>query len=342
MEYSEDAWLYPSDVDEEDGFETWSRERSLFRIFGNSTTTSKEVSEQKSDKGEQKSDRGESSGLVSPDEGVVGGHEAEAARGHLFRKNGSIYMLTNTVTGKSYIGQTIQRVSKRMKQHAGGKQFGSSRGGKPSVIQRSIAKHGWDKFTWVLLESNIAHVKILDKRERHWIKVKCTLLPNGYNMSLGGQGENVFTPAMRKARSKAMRPWARSAKSRARKSELWKDESWREERCKERKVNQNKAENVQSRHDKWDAKRDKKLQSISDPKKRRKIINRARYGAKASVRSALKRGVEGRDVWAEFYARWGSDEAWVLWRKSGSCDPPRGSPSHCTRTQGKQKLSTST
>ena len=41
----------------------------------------------------------------APHERVVGRDKAEAPRRHLFRKRGKVYMLTNTVTGKSYVGQ---------------------------------------------------------------------------------------------------------------------------------------------------------------------------------------------------------------------------------------------
>jgi len=262
------------------------------------------------------------------DEGVVSRDEAEAPRRHLFRKKGKIYMLTNTVTGKSYVGQTIQRPSARIRQHASGKQFGHTRSCQPTMLQQSIAKHGWDAFMWEILESNIAHVpeEILDDRERYWIACKQTQSPKGYNMDEGGQGGKRYTAEMRAARSKAMQPWARSEKSRARKREVWQDAAWRAERCADRKVTQNRVENVQSRREKWDAKRAARLKATKDPQERRKLMHQARNQAKQGVKAALARGVKGRDLWGEFYARWGSDEAWKEWLKSGSCDAPRGCP----------------
>ena len=255
----------------------------------------------------------------STDQGVVGGDEAEAARRHLFRKKGKVYMLTNTVTGKSYVGQTIQRPNARMRQHAGGKQMGNTRSGNPTLIQRSIAKHGWSAFTWEILEKNIAHtpVEILDERERYWIKEKQTLRPKGYNMDEGGQRGKEYTPEMREAKSKAMQPWASSEKSRARKREVWADPAFREARSEQRKVVQNEAENVQSRRDTWDLKRDERLKAITDPKERMRAIKEARNNAKQGVRKALRRGVTGRDLWGEFEERWGSEEQWEGWLKHG-------------------------
>lgn len=252
-------------------------------------------------------------------ERMIGCDKAEAAGGHLFRKRGKVYMLTNTVTGKSYVGQTIQRPSARRQQHAGGKQFGKTRSSKPTLIQRSIRKRGWGAFRWEILEKNIAHkpVDILDERERYWIKEKQTLRPNGYNMDEGGQKGKLYTPEMRKAKSKAMMPWARSEKSRARKRELWADPEFREARSKERKVVQNDLANVQSRRDAWDAKRDERIKAITDPKKRMHAIKEARNNAKQGVKKAMRRGVTGRDLWGEFEARWGSDEQWQEWLNDG-------------------------
>lgn len=255
----------------------------------------------------------------APHERVVGRDKAEAPRRHLFRKRGKVYMLTNTVTGKSYVGQTIQRPSARMQQHKGGRQFGYTRSSKPTLIQRSIRKRGWSAFTWEILEKNIAHepVKILDERERYWIKEKQTLRPNGYNMDEGGQKGKRYTPDMRKAKSKAMMPWARSEKSRARKRELWADPEYREARSKQRKVVQNDPVNVQSRRDTWDAKRDARIQAIADPKEKMRAIREARNNAKQGVRKAIRRGVTGRDLWAEFEERWGNDAQWEEWLQDG-------------------------
>lgn len=300
----------------------------LLRVLGNGAVASEA-------RGEQKGPDEGSSSTGSPNEGMVSGDEAEPARRHLFRKKGKIYMIRNTINGKGYVGQTIQRPSARRSQHASGNQIGHSRSGKPSPIQSAIAKYGWKAFEWSLLESNIAHrpKEVLNERERHWIVVMDTRVPKGYNVSSGGQEGCKWTEEKRKQHSNAMQPWAKSEKSRARKREVWKDGDWRAKRCAERKVTQNMAENVQTRRDKWDAKRLVKLAKTSNPQARRTLIIQSRNYAKVAVRDAFRRGVEGRDLWAEFYARWGSDEAWNEWMKSGSCDAPRGCPL-CTQKEG--------
>ena len=263
------------------------------------------------------------------DEGMVRSDEAEATRRHLHRKKGKVYLLQNTVNGKQYVGQTIQRPSARMRQHAGGKQKGRARSGKETIIQRAIEKYGWHAFEFRILESNIEHGfngSVLDERERWWIREMGTLTPAGYNMDAGGQKGAVWTKELREKQSVAMKKWASSEEVRARKREVWATPGFKQARSAERKVIQNEAENVQSRRDTWDAKRTVRIGAIEDPKQRRKAIHQARNQAKQGVRKAFRRGVEGRDLWAEFYARWGSDEDWDAWLKSGSCDPPRGCP----------------
>ena len=287
-------------------------EHSLLGVLGDGAATGKAQRE-------QESTGAGSSGAGSPNEGMVSGNKAEAARRHLFRKKGKVYMLTNTVTGLRYVGQTIQSMSKRMAQHAGGKQFGRTRSGMPSRLQRSIRKHGWEAFTWEVLEKNIAHVpaSILDERERYWIKEKQTLHPNGYNMDEGGQKGKEYTPEMRKAKSEAMMPWAKSEKSRARKREVWADPEFRVARSAQRKVVQNDLANVQSRRDTWDAKRDVRIRAITNPKERMCAIKEARNNARQGVRKAIRRGVTGRDLWAEFEERWGNETQWLEWLKDG-------------------------
>ena len=158
------------------------------------------------------------------DEGMVRSDEAEATRRHLHRKKGKVYLLQNTVNGKQYVGQTIQRPSARMRQHAGGKQKGRARSGKETIIQRAIEKYGWHAFEFRILESNIEHGfngSVLDERERWWIREMGTLTPAGYNMDAGGQKGAVWTKELREKQSVAMKKWASSEEVRARKREVW-------------------------------------------------------------------------------------------------------------------------
>lgn len=264
------------------------------------------------------------------DEGMVGGHKAKAARAHLHRKKGKVYLLTNLVNGKRYVGQTIQRPSARFRQHATGHQKQHTKSGKETYLRRAIDKYGWDKFEARILEKNIEHKpsSILDAREVWWIKEMGSLAPAGYNLEKGGtKGNAEWTDAKRKRHSVSMKAWANQPDARKRKKEVWADPGFKAARSVERKANQNKAVNVQARNRTWDAKREAKLATIADPLKRKAVWITARRQALGSAKKAIKRGAPGRDPIAEFYDRWGSDEAWQQWVDSSSTEPPRGCPS---------------
>jgi group I intron endonuclease len=91
-----------------------------------------------------------------------------------------IYVLTCRTTGKSYVGQTIDPLDVRWGEHVGC----SSRG--QTLLYRAIRKYGPDAFERRVIEE--CNASILDDRERHWIAELKTLKPNGYNMTVGGQG----------------------------------------------------------------------------------------------------------------------------------------------------------
>ena len=94
---------------------------------------------------------------------------------------GFIYKITNTINGKSYIGQTIQNVKERFYQHCATK---CSKAVSNMAIHRAIKKYGKSNFTVEVIEEiNSAN---LNDRERYWIKYYNSY-NNGYNSTKGGQ-----------------------------------------------------------------------------------------------------------------------------------------------------------
>ena len=94
---------------------------------------------------------------------------------------GIIYKITNNITNKVYVGQTIQKLKDRWYRHC------SSKGNKGELnmhIKRSIIKYGKENFSISLLEE--CNVEDLDERERYWIKFYNSY-ENGYNETIGGQ-----------------------------------------------------------------------------------------------------------------------------------------------------------
>ena len=80
--------------------------------------------------------------------------------------NGYIYLITNLVNGKQYVGQTTCSVEERWRGHI------SDSKNEPSIlVDKAIAKYGKENFECVLLEKleNASHKKI-DESESYWIE----------------------------------------------------------------------------------------------------------------------------------------------------------------------------
>ena len=91
-----------------------------------------------------------------------------------------IYKIENKINGKIYIGQTIQKLSRRISSHI----CPSYKNITP--IDMAIRKYGIESFD----VSTIDHASSMDElneKERFWIKYYNSLSPNGYNLEEGGR-----------------------------------------------------------------------------------------------------------------------------------------------------------
>jgi group I intron endonuclease len=95
----------------------------------------------------------------------------------------SVYIVTNTVNGKQYVGMT-RHLKMRWYRHRKAKSAGSA-------IQEAIRLYGVDNFVFTHLMDvfNFEHAKELEKE---FIAAKGTKFPNGYNLTDGGQGISGF------------------------------------------------------------------------------------------------------------------------------------------------------
>lgn len=91
---------------------------------------------------------------------------------------GVIYKITNTLNGKIYVGQTRQNLNRRINGH---KNSSVKRG-----IDAAIAKYGWKNFIAEVIET--CPVEQLNEREIFWIAELKSKVPNGYNLTDGGDG----------------------------------------------------------------------------------------------------------------------------------------------------------
>ena len=84
-----------------------------------------------------------------------------------------IYKTTNLITGKIYVGQDSKNNSKYL--------------GSGKYISKSIKKYGGKNFIKEIL-CECSSREELNEKERYWIKDLCCKVPNGYNISDGGEG----------------------------------------------------------------------------------------------------------------------------------------------------------
>ena len=93
-----------------------------------------------------------------------------------------IYIIKNDINKKVYIGQA-KNAKTRFQGHC-----------KPSsanneIIGRAINKYGREHFWYEILEHNVENY---NEREKYWIKKYNCIVPNGYNLSNGGEEPPVM------------------------------------------------------------------------------------------------------------------------------------------------------
>ena len=112
---------------------------------------------------------------------------------------GSIYLVTNNVNGKRYVGQTTTSV---MKSWLSG-HCSEARKGEKTVICAAIRKYGQENFTVERLASAFS-LDELNQMEIHYIRHYKTLKPFGYNLDEGGNNR-LTHPESRQKLSLAMK-----------------------------------------------------------------------------------------------------------------------------------------
>ena len=116
-----------------------------------------------------------------------------------------IYKITNTVNGKTYIGQTINKVQQRWKEHC-----------KPSrasvsVISLAIQKYGKENFVFEVLDTADS-IEELNAKEQMYIASFSCISPNGYNLNSGGNNY-ADSEETRNKKAKARKLWTLTEES---------------------------------------------------------------------------------------------------------------------------------
>ncbi len=96
---------------------------------------------------------------------------------------GIIYKITNVLNNKIYIGITTKPLNKRRQQHI---QW-SKHKKRLYVIHKAINKYGLDNFLFESIDNFDGNDDACQK-EVKYISLYNSFIPNGYNMTLGGEG----------------------------------------------------------------------------------------------------------------------------------------------------------
>jgi len=128
---------------------------------------------------------------------------------------GTIYLVTNNLNGKQYVGQTTVVSEKR---------------GHGTLVTAAYRKYGKENFSYEPICSNIHSRPTLNFIEKFWIKVMDSRVPNGYNIEHGGSTKDKVAPETIAKMKVAQLGWKRSPEAVAkvvkalknRSPEVWK------------------------------------------------------------------------------------------------------------------------
>ena len=127
---------------------------------------------------------------------------------------GYVYKITNTVNGKAYIGiSTHEPEKRRIKDHLSG--YGNR------IIAKAVRKYGKDAFNYEILEANVFD-EFLPDLEVAYIAHFNTVVPNGYNLTSGGEVAKTLSDETRRKIGEAGKGKLISAEHRRKLSEAHK------------------------------------------------------------------------------------------------------------------------
>jgi hypothetical protein len=95
--------------------------------------------------------------------------------------NAHIYLVTNNLNGKLYVGQTID----------------TRKVGHGMLIRQAYEKYGKENFSYEKICGDISNRKTLNFMERFWIKVIDSRSPVGYNIEEGGSDKGEVAESTR-------------------------------------------------------------------------------------------------------------------------------------------------
>lgn len=92
-----------------------------------------------------------------------------------------IYLFTNKINGKKYVGQTVRPFEDRFSEHRR----------KDSLLSRAFKKYGIENFDHEIIDT-ASDVNELNEKEIFWTKQLNSKFPNGYNLCDGGDNTKGY------------------------------------------------------------------------------------------------------------------------------------------------------
>jgi group I intron endonuclease len=99
-----------------------------------------------------------------------------------------VYIATNAINRKRYVGMTEQSLAKRIRDHRLAVRKGSK-----TAFHSALRNYGFENFTFEAVASARTR-EALQKAEREIIAQECTIAPLGYNLTTGGDGRSGKMP----------------------------------------------------------------------------------------------------------------------------------------------------
>lgn len=96
-----------------------------------------------------------------------------------------IYLVTNKINGRMYIGQTVKSLRRRSLQHIND----AINKRNNMYLCRALRKYSPDNFDWEIIHDGITNIDDLNKLEIFYIGYYNTF-ENGYNLNIGGNGNS--------------------------------------------------------------------------------------------------------------------------------------------------------
>ena len=193
---------------------------------------------------------------------------------------GYVYKITNTVNGKSYIGISIHEPEKdRIQKHLSG--HGNR------IIANAVKKYGKEAFVYEVLEANVFD-EFLPDLEVAYIANFNTVVPNGYNLTSGGEAAKTLSDETRRKIGEAGKGRQHSIEARRKMSEARKGKTLSaEHRRKISEANKGKTRSEEHCRKISEARKGKKGKPHSAETRRK--ISEARKGKKGKPHSVEAR-----------------------------------------------------